>query len=175
MENKSLQNQSPTQLEQRLKTLSGVARENLYERLELAHRLLVDADWLANFGGSLDLGEEYIAEKYFSEWFEMIQFAKLHQMFVKFPRETWVQYKCNVGAMEALYDESVEFRHESAPRRHYKDDAERAVKELRRANARLEKSSGLVSKLQSRISELEIENAALRDRIRELECEWVAS
>lgn len=165
------------QLEGELKRLSGEATTNLYRRLEISSALLKDADWLAIHSGSIDVGEQYLADTYFSEFRGLVEFAKLHAMFNKFPKATWEEHRFDIAAMEILYRDSLPQEERPAvTRRAYKEDVERLTDELTESKAILaterraaEAARKECADLNDRVRELERENAELRGRIQELE------
>lgn len=167
---------TPTQLEADLKRLASEGQSNLYQRLTIAATLLADTAWLSHHGGSLDAAEEYVADKYFTEYRGLISFAKLHACFVKYDEATWKEYRYDVAAIESLYDESIEPEKQTKVRKSYKAECEDVTSKLAEAKARLAtiermevESRNKVHSQDERIRELEQENAELRGRVAELE------
>ena len=163
----------------RMKKLAAEGKENLWERIKVAAELVADHDWIASDHNGDELrAKDAIQMEYFHELNGTYTLGVLLAIYAEFPDEsTWQEYRYNLSAMRALWEEARVSDEESRTRTSIKKaDYDKVVEDLEVAAARakqtqelLEKRSQELSELIAQNRELERENAILRGRIEELE------
>jgi len=162
-----------------LKKLAATTRENIYRRVELAATVLGDLDWIAIEHGGDDLkAHDAVQNEFFPDLDGYVSLGKLIDTYRNFPRPKWEEYRFNVAAVVAAYDEQRAPGEERAPttRTAWKQVAEERTEELARSKAKLAVMEDLSSRQATELTALREENARLRGeterlrgRIEELE------
>ena len=145
----------------RLKELSGQAGPHIYERVSIAFKVLDDHDWIIEIHhGDDGLAREAVQDEYFRDLGKLISLDSLLNILREFPtEEEWAEYRYDLGAMKALYDE----RRETTKPRQQRQTA--TIQELHEAQDKIEALQRTIRKQRTRIKELESEVTALRQQV----------
>ena len=164
------------QLQAELKQLGTKSQGTLYRRLQIADTLLKSEEFMEQFGGKLDEAEDQIAADGFPVLAGTYSVGELMVLFREFPKARWEEYRYNLKAMQALYDEQRASEGETRERKSWKETAQQSAEELESVGRQLKNVQQLLeheqtekTELSLRVRELEHENAVLRGRIEELE------
>jgi hypothetical protein len=157
-----------------LKRIAPEGEANLFQRIKLAAELLADTDWLGEqHGGDEDRAGEWLEAEFFASLCGYVPLLKVVAVFRKFPSEaTWAEYRYNLRALEALYDEAraTEAGDQKPSRKtatlKQVQELEQKVSEAEYA-AKRERTEA--DRLRDEVAALKNENAELRGRVAELE------
>ena len=162
-----------------LKKLAATTRENIYRRVELAATVLGDLDWIAvEHGGDEFKAHDAVQNEFFPDLDGYVSLGKLIDTYQNFPKPKWEEYRFNVAAVVAAYDEQRSPGEERAAttRIAWKQVAEERTEELARTKAKLGVMEDLSTRQTAELTALREENARLRGeterlrgRIEELE------
>jgi hypothetical protein len=175
------QNLTTTQKVAMMKELAKIGDGTIYQRVKFANEALDDAEWLeATHNGKLDKAEQALEDDCFYSIHAYINLGTLLAIYRMFPDEkSWQEYNYDLGAMEALYLQSLPAGAPRAERISYKKkseglqkDVDRLQQQLAYRDGQVEDAMGTIEKLRIRVEELERENAELRGQVKILRERW---
>lgn len=90
----------------RLQTLADVADKNIFERIDLAAKVLADLDWVAENHENEDKARSWLESQFFNQLAGVFSLGKLFQIYEQFPDEKqWAEYRYDLPAMHSLWRE----------------------------------------------------------------------
>jgi uncharacterized coiled-coil protein SlyX len=157
---------TPGQKLARLKELATGAAENYFERIALAHELLLDKLWIdAEHGGDANQAADILEEQYFHDLCGLLSVWNLIHVYQKFPTlEQWRRHKYNLRVMYDKCRADTASKKPAAAKP--KTPVEKKVEELRET---VTTKDAEIRELRKQIGELQQENRKLRKKLEAIE------
>ena len=154
-----------------LKQLAQQAKENTYQRIQLASEVLEDLDWIAaTHGGSIDLARETLQAEYFHDLDGFVSLSTLISMFKKVPKEEWDACHHKIAAIKIIFEgDYKDEKAPSTPRHDWKKDHDVLLDKYEDLEKDLDSWKGIASDRDDKIQELQAEVTELKAGIARLE------
>lgn len=157
---------TPSQKLARLRDLMESAKANYFERITLAHELMLDKAWIdSEHRGDVDKAAQALEDLYFHDLCGLLSLWNLITIVQKFPTpESWKKYKHNLRVM---FDKC---RRDAKPKKVTPAKPKKPEQqEIEWLKETVHKKDKELRNLRAEVTELRRENRKLKKRLRKIE------